>query len=261
MDQPKTPQLETLMATVAEMRQMQERLKELKERTSTEAHALYEIADRNLRLQSAAYAYWYAPEVNAKDLTFGAIRQTHPSKLMKLIGSQTSNISCDRCGTKLEITSRAAMADLQSGGGARFPEGFRVICPDCREAIFAARHVEYERRDKEVARRMAELSALPYAHYLETEEWKERLSAFLGFYLHEHSDFVCETCEAEADLGVFHTSLDGLGFHDHLILLCATCISALKDAGRAVGEPGPANRVSPLVLRDLKLVFDLERGG
>jgi hypothetical protein len=96
MDQPKTPQLETLMATVAEIRQLQQRLKELKERTSTEAHALYDIADRNLRLQSAAYAYWYAPEVNAKDLAFGAIRQAHPSKLVKLIGSQPSNIPCVR---------------------------------------------------------------------------------------------------------------------------------------------------------------------
>lgn len=109
-------------------------------------------------------------------------------------------------------------------------------------------------------RRVAELKALPYAKYLETPEWTDRLSAFLDYHLHEHHDFSCETCEPEDGLGVFHTSLDGLGFHDHLIMLCSTCLLALKEAGKAVGEPSAANSVASSWLRAFKRQFDEERG-
>ena len=260
MDQPKARQLETLLRTVEEIRRTERLLKDLKQRTTSEAHALAEIPDANLRLRCAEYAYWCAPEVNASDLSFGAIGQTHPSKLIKLLGSQTSNITCDRCGQAIEVESRSALAKVQ-GERYGFAEGYRVVCLECREAIFAARTVESDREDRAIARRTARLQALPYGAYIETKEWQRRLEAFLDHFLREHFDFACETCENAERLGVFHTSLEGLGRYDHLVMLCNKCIAALRAAGRVVGEPGPGNQVPPIVLAAARAEYERERGG
>ena len=72
MQRPENPQLDAIFATVERIREAEASLRALKARVAAEAHTLAEISDKRARVEAALYAYWYAPEVNASDISFGA---------------------------------------------------------------------------------------------------------------------------------------------------------------------------------------------
>lgn len=246
MERPESSELDAIFATAAEIRATEARLKELKVQGSAQAQALANIPDKKIRLAAAIYAYWYAPEINASDLSFGATGKAHPSALLKLVGPVSVGVPCERCGQDMPITSRANMKAVLDGvqSGPRWAEGYSVICAPCQEAVMAARDVEREREEKARAKRSRELAAMPYPAYLETEEWRTQRDHYLWFLLESHqSDLGCETCGAGGDRGIFHKSLDHLGFGDEIIVLCDPCASALLGAGKLAGPPGEGNRL------------------
>lgn len=243
MERPKSAELDTLFATVDEIRATEEHLKRLKDRVATEAQALAKIPAKKDRIEAGVYAYWYAPEVHAADIAMGATGRTHPARMLKAAGPVSVGVPCDRCQADLPIYSRNQMKETldRLRGGYGWPEGYRVLCFACEEAIHADRDVERRKLDSEREQRDRELAALSYADYLQTEDWQQAKGAFLWWRADESQALTCETCNAEDDRGVYHKTLDRLGGGDDLVLLCATCRNALLKAGRLAGEPGPPN--------------------
>jgi len=247
LNRPTSSQLDTLLATVEEMRQADDLVARLKARATQEAHGLADILDKPTRLAAGVYAYWHAPEVSANDIAFGVTGHAHPAKMMKQAGPVSVGVPCDRCQEDLPIRSRAQMKETQDRlrDGVRWPEGFRVICKTCEADIHEERRAVYEQQDRRRVQRRLELRALPYADYLQTPDWRhvreQHLEALLSMH---HSTLVCEVCTSEQGRGVYHKTLDGLGGGDDLVVLCGACRDVLKAAGRIAGEPGNENRLT-----------------
>ena len=259
MDKPDCAELEAILATADEYRATEARLKALKTQGSAQAQALAGITDKRTRLAAATYAYWFAPEINASDLAFGATGRAHPSALNKLMGPVSIGVNCERCDRDLPITSRTQMKAVLDGvqGVARFAEGYRVICTPCREAVLAARDVAYREEDSLRSERQRVLAAMPYADYLETEDWRDQRDSFLSCLIDlRHTDLGCETCGSQGQRGVFHRSLDRLGAGDDLILLCAPCATALQGAGKLAGPPCEGNRLKASTVQRIVAAHD-----
>lgn len=246
MERPKAQELDILLGTVEEIRRAQLHIADLKRRLSEEALNLAKIPDRRTRIASAAYAYWFAPEAHAADLAFGAIGHRHPSKLLPHVGAQPAGIECDRCKIELEIASREQMRRVltQSARGYPMPEGYRILCADCREAVYAARHHEHERERNNQMMRAREIRAMSYSDYLETEDWQGQCCRHLRMLLRmARKPLACEACSARSEFGIYHRTLDNLGESDDLILLCDPCMMALMGSARLAGQPGEGNRI------------------
>lgn len=260
MERPQAAELDAILATVEEIRQAELRIRDLKVRLSQEAHALAHIEDKPTRIASAVYAYWFAPEASASDLTFGAIGQKHPSKLLKYVGAQPTGVHCERCEAELEIGSREQMKQVlaKAARGYPIPEGYRILCSGCWEAVFEARSDEWERAEQLLRARASEIAKLEYADYLQTADWVHQRVRYLGLLLDlTKSPLECEACGAAEELGLYHKTLERLGRSDDLILLCVTCADALMGAGRLAGRPTERNRVSETFAKRLeKQVLD-----
>lgn len=246
MRRPDHPQLDAIFSTVDEIRLGEERLSHLKARVATEAQALSQIADKQARIEAAIYAYWYAPEVNASDIAFGATGRTHPGRLIKMGGPVSLGVPCDRCTEDLPIRSRAQMKETldRLRGPVRWPEGYRVLCLLCEEAIHEQRRTSSDQLHVEQQRRRRELAAMRYDEYLKTADWREIRDRYLWSRAYEHQDLACETCTSTEERGVYHKTTEGLGGQDDLVLLCSTCRDALLAAGRLTGPPGDGNRLA-----------------
>lgn len=93
-------------------------------------------------------------------------------------------------------------------------------------------------------------------------EWAKTRDQFLYFELKERAwDFECETCDATGELGLFHRTLEGLGGHDRLVMLCPTCLAALRSVGSIAGSPGPGNLITAATALRVRAAFEAERGG
>lgn len=263
MQRPDCPELDTLLASVEELRAAESHLAALKAKIAQDAQGLSKIVNKAERIAAGVYAYWYAPEAHASDIALGTTGRTHPGRLLKLGGPVSVGVPCDRCQADLPIHSRNQMKETldRLRGGYRWPEGYRVLCFTCEEAIHDGRRVEQTRLDRERDQRERELAALPYADYLQTDDWRDAKSAFLWFRAQEYQALSCETCNGEGDRGVYHKSLERLGGGDDLVLLCAGCRDALRKANRMAGEPGPANLLSPAEADAILSHLEAERIG
>lgn len=247
MHKPSSVELDAILATVAQIRESEAHILQLKARLATEAKGLSAIEDRKDRIQAAVYAYWFAPEAHASDLSFGATGRSYAGELRQHAGSVPTGIECDRCSAELEITSREQMKTVlsRSKNKSNYAEGYRALCGECREVVFAERDIEYERREREVAARGSAIARMSYAEYLQTEDWRQQREHHLSNLLAAHrTPLECEACAEAESLGVYHRNLEALGLRDDLILLCDTCRDALLGAGRLAGAPGPQHRVS-----------------
>lgn len=259
MEKPDCAELEAILATADEYRATEARLKALKAQGSAQAHALATISDKKTRLAVATYAYWFAPEINASDLAFGATGKAHPSALNKLMGPVSIGVPCERCAQDMPITSRTHMKDVLGGiqGGARWAEGYSIICVSCQEEVMAARDVEYRKQERAQADRERVLAAMPYAVYLQTDDWLDQRDAYLASLLaFRHTNLGCETCGALGERGVFHKSLERLGSSDDIILLCDPCASALQSAGKLAGLPCEKNQLQPSTEKRIMAAHD-----
>ena len=250
MDRPISPELDTILATVEEIRRAESHIRDLKARLAREAQAIGGIVDRKDRIAAAVYAYWFAPEVHATDLSFAATGRRHASALLKYAGSMPTGIACDRCQAELEITSREQMKQVlsRSTGGPSYAEGYRLLCGECRELVFDARLEEHERAVQILHERASEIARMDYTDYLQTEDWAHQRVQYLELLLSQaKSPLECETCGTRDEFGVYHKTLEGMGWSDDLILLCEACADALLGAGRLAGRPTERNLVSKVL--------------
>jgi hypothetical protein len=91
--------------------------------------------------------------------------------------------------------------------------------------------------------RRRELESLSYAEYVRTPEFQEARNLHLWWLTDRMHALRCQTCDAEASLGMYHKSADDEGGLGDTILLCTSCRDALAAAGKLAGPPCEGNLV------------------
>lgn len=234
------PVLDRLIDIVEEIHAVQSRLAELKDRLQEEARAIGDIGFGKTRLEIAAYAYWYLPEVPAMELVLAVTKRPNIHYFLELVGPFVSDLSCGNCGESLPVTSRSDMERvLAHQRNDRGPFGSHgAWCDRCREIKSARWKAEMAKEDRRRRARYAVLHAMSYDEYRQTPDWRHQRAQYLALQLEMggmHATQHCEACSsATIRLEVYHTSLDRLGheYFSDLIILCPDCRDALHEPGR-----------------------------
>lgn len=262
MEKPENPQLDTILATVDDIREAEAMIAALKTKLATEIATLAGIPDRKLRRSIGVYAYWIAPELNANDLALATVGKRSSAAMLK--GFTTSiDIMCERCKADIEVSSRTQMRQLsRSAAGQTYPlpEGFRVICGECREEIFEERRVAGDVQRALSVQRERDLLAMPYADFVRTADWADIRDHYLYHLLAIGRDLLCEICSAPEPLSVIHKAPRTVGEFDKLALQCAGCTELLSAGNKLPFKPDPANAVSRRHLDRITLAFLRQQG-
>lgn len=236
------PVLDRLTETVDEIHVLQDRIMELKERLRHDALAIEGVEPGSTRLDIAAYAYWYLPEVPAEELAFAVTkRRRNIQNFLKLVGPVVSNLSCTRCSEGLQVTSRTDMqrvlADIRSDCKRRTAP-LKALCDRCRKAESVQWRAEAAKNQLARLARYEELRNMPYEEYRQTKDWQQKRQEYFElrhFIFGPGTRLTCEACDACTEgLDVFHKSIDRPGEEaiSDLILLCAECRDLLRLHGK-----------------------------
>lgn len=234
------PVLDRLIETAAEIHAVQDRLTGLKERLQEEARVVGDIDRYKTRLDIAAYAYWYLPEVHSMELVFAVTKRRNIHHFLELVGPFVSDLSCGNCGESLPVTSRADMERvLAHRRNDRGSFGSHAAwCDRCREIESARWKAEVAKKDRKRQARYAVLRAMSYDEYRQTPDWRRQRAQYLALQLDMGGMDATQRCEAcnraTVRLDVYHKSLDRLGheYFSNLIVLCPDCRDALHEHGR-----------------------------
>lgn len=263
MERPELTELKALLAAVDDLRAAEEKVVDAKARLVDRVNDLGNVADRALRLNAAIYAYWVAPEVNANQLALVTIGRNHPTAMLKNSDGVSIGIACDRCHQDMEITSRTQLRETMRCANEQctlMPEGYRVICGPCREAVYEARYAAHLERAELDDTQRRNLERLSYRNYLLTPEWAERRAQAISEALSVHGELTCQICTAQEPLSFTHLSLDLVGHVERVELLCATCWGALDAAGKLAHTPVEENRAYRFELDQMTAVHNRMRG-
>jgi len=220
---------------------MEDAIADLKERVrGIPAKMATELSSRAERIEAARYLYWTQPELSGTVIA-ESLLATDVHQLLRLIGSATTQVLCDRCGGPVPFTSRTKLQEAirerrhaERTGRTRYAEGYAVICDGCWAAVQRERHEEYQIRDEQVRARLRDLRAMPYREYLQTPEWQARRARHL-----KSAGFRCQVCNAVGvQLDVHHRTYERRGseYFKDLIALCRTCHKLFHREGRLAHE-------------------------
>lgn len=102
-------ELMALIATVQDIRRIEESLEKLKEKMAERTQDLGKITDRGKRMEAAVYAYCFLPEVNANLLGQLVSGRNHSGDLLR--AANEMRVPCADCGQKTPVVSRAKLRD------------------------------------------------------------------------------------------------------------------------------------------------------
>lgn len=115
-------------------------------------HISREISDPAARREIARYMYWFVPEIPAAAIAEHLLH-CQVSGIPREVGWLESDLNCDRCGSQLIVRSRAELQEAQrsvdSKKGLQWAEGYRVLCPPCREVVLQERYPNFGNSEKE----------------------------------------------------------------------------------------------------------------
>ncbi len=173
-------------------------------------------------LARAALVYWRVRDVPAAMLA--EIVLGNPNfkyHLLKLLPSVFIT-ACSRRHRRT-VHSRAELAEIENGS---------KLCPECRDSDLEDNRRINAIRKAESVRRLEELRSMPYADYLQTEEWRERRHAAL-----RRAGYKCQACNKAGSLDVHHRTYERRGCEEigDLTVLCRAC------HGKFHGKPLPAH--------------------
>lgn len=133
----------------------------------------------------------------------------------------TITVRCQSCGReqKTEITSRTGYKDLLKRRN-------RHECDECENRRRAESSQRYQEYNNQRLGRLRELQSMPYAEYLQSDEWKETRKSAL-----KRARYRCELCYRGGELHTHHKTYERLG-EEHakdLIVLCKECHAKFHD--------------------------------
>lgn len=233
MERPNVPAMDELEAVLRDIQDMEEAIRELKERLyEIPAQMATQITDEEERQNAAAYLYWKVPDVPTQ-----AIRQsllgTDEKRFRKIVGKAKGEIICDRCGKPVAFRSRTHMKEVINAvkkGRSRYAEGYTVLCDPCWQEVQAERTIRYRQDEAAYRARLQELKTMPYAEYLKTPEWQQRRKQHL-----RSAGYRCQVCNAsDVPLNVHHRTYERRGEERYkdLIALCQDCHELFHREGR-----------------------------
>lgn len=246
MERPQIPQLDAILSAVEELRAAEKAVTERKARLASRVDELASVVDPQLKLAAAAYAYWFAPEVNANQLGLLTTGKASPVLMLKAAGAVSFGVACDRCQADIPIRSRTHLRGVQqsiSNMGARYAEGYRVLCDLCWEAVQEQRWANWEEQREAREARDRELARLTYDDYLLTSDWLDRRDYALANTLLAEHHALCAVCEERENLSAVHLAFDLDNHREKIELMCGTCSTALAGAGKLAVTPRERNRV------------------
>lgn len=102
-------------------------------------------------------------------------------------------------------------------------------CDECKSKesqVSEQWKIEYQKRTDAFNQRVADLRAMPYRDYLETDHWKDIRKQML-----KRAHFSCQLCSAKGELHVHHRTYENRGNEQYgdLIVLCANCHAKFHD--------------------------------
>jgi hypothetical protein len=168
--------------------------------------------------------YWRYPAGLSEDwLKIGFISQQlfNVNEYSSIIQNCRCQFPCDECGSLVPVLVR----DREDAD--RFWGEIALFCPECtkkRDEAKAERYKEEERMAREA--KIAELRAMPYADYLQTEHWQAVRKATL-----ERDEHRCQLCRSTERLQVHHNTYERRGCEDpdDTITLCGDCHQTFHD--------------------------------
>lgn len=133
----------------------------------------------------------------------------------------TITVRCQFCGREREtkITSRTGYKDLIR------PRN-RHECDDCKDRRNTESSQRYQEYNNQRLSRLRELRSMPYAEYLQSDEWKETRKSAL-----KRARYRCELCYRGGELHTHHKTYERLGeeYAKDLIVLCKECHAKFHD--------------------------------
>lgn len=198
-----------------------------------------ELPSSEDRVFAARYLYWCTTNMPARALAKGLLG-SHVNKMLSLVGSMPSGVTCDDCGTEIVATSRSSFPQpivrtWQPDGNAKMT----TLCQPCWFALNKARIAEHNRRYSEMAERQhheatraEELRTMPYRDYLQTDEWQARRRKHL-----RDAGYRCQLCNSDGRLNVHHRTYERRGheLYTDLIVLCEECHDIFHREGKLAG--------------------------
>lgn len=238
MKPPEIEKLKDIEAILTDISETEASLESLKELLHYRVENLgEEIEDREQLLELAAYLYWMVPEIKSASIALALTGKSNVHSLKKILPSVTAGIYCDRCNVAIPFASRSKLhgtiRDLKQQkkmGGVRWPEGYSIVCEDCRNEIFNERNEKYNLERASYQKRLLELRNMLYHEYLRTPEWQTRRKRHL-----KSAGYKCQVCNASnIRLDVHHRTYKRRGeelFKD-LIVLCRSCHELFHKEGK-----------------------------
>lgn len=119
--------LQTMLATVTELRACEARLVELRNQLLENTKALARIEHAEERLQAGLQVYWSVPESNANEIARAVLGRPDVYRLLKLGPPHPLGVDCTTCGKTIEVRSRAEAASFLKSRH----EGDALSCSRC----------------------------------------------------------------------------------------------------------------------------------
>lgn len=166
------------------------------------------------RLALADTLYWHTPLINATTIA----RELLHCRVHELPGRLPPHFACHHCQAPLPKVSRSAVA-AHAAISLWVPTAL-WLCADCTAQAHAAAAQRHADDTAHHAARLRELQTMPYAAYLQTEEWRARRLEEL-----RRAHFRCRLCNAAGPLDVHHRTYERRGCEApaDLIVLCRVC--------------------------------------
>lgn len=231
MKRPNVSAMKNIEDALQNIEDMKKEIASLGDTISNEhvAEMSLQLEDCEQRLAAARYLYWEALGVTVAGIAQGLLGVPVGS-LLKLIGTYTTDVKCERCKVNIEARSRTHLDEIIKGKAVRYAEGWKIVCDNCRVEIFAERKSEtpsYADYLQAKARRYHNLATMPYCDYLQTPEWQATRKRKL-----KQANYKCQVCNTNGKtLDVHHRTYERRGNERDadLIVLCRDCHSTFHE--------------------------------
>lgn len=226
------PAMEELKNIIAEIDDLNDRIKEAKERLKEIPLLVsYQLENESDRLEAARLLYWTAEEVPVSSIKLYLLND-NAEKYEKIKNSSLSGIVCNRCGRIIKFKSRSDLQNQRQrfNFDKKYGHNSNYLCESCTKIENMNYQKEREELQKKHLERISDLKSMPYSEYLKTPEWQMVRKQQL-----KRSGFRCQVCNRNNRiLNVHHRTYDNLGEESYkdLIVLCNECHKLFHESER-----------------------------
>jgi len=228
---PNIPEMDNIEAALRDIAEMEAAIQEIKNRFPQMARELSEMLPPDNQINAARYLYYFVADFPSDAIADGFFGGLARNQLAAQLGSAPIDANCDRCRKELRVRSRNDLQKLNRRLRKRelYFGAYRLLCDECFAEVLAERQAESNRARTAYVQRLAELRAMSYRDYLQTDEWKARRAQHL-----KSAGYRCQVCNAKGLIDIHHRTYERRGDENYkdLIALCRNCHSLFHKEGK-----------------------------